>query len=787
MSALHRKLLRDLWKLRGQLIAIVAVLACGIASYVTMLSVYSSLRGSADTYFEKNRLPDVFARVSEAPEAVARRVADLPEVEAVETRVVEPAILDVRGLAEPAVAQLVSLSTDRPPVFNAVHLRRGRLPRTGSTNEAVAHESFVNAHALELGEEVHVVLAGKRQALRIVGVGLSPEYIFTMPGSSPWPDDKRFGVFWMDHEGLATATDMEGRFSDLTLSIARGASTKQVIDEVDRLLAPYGGRQAHGRDLQMSARFVSEELKQLEGMGSVVPMLFLGVAAFLLNVVMSRLISGQREQIAALKALGYSNLSVGLHFVQMVVVVILVGTAVGASLGALLGDGLIGVYHQYFKFPSLVFELQPELIVKAAGLSALAGIGATFFAVRRAVALPPAEAMRPPSPATFERGILSKLGLGYVLGPAGRIVLRNVERRPWRTLLAAVGLSMGVGIMISGTFSLDSMAYIMDVNFQQAQREDLTINFAEAMPRRALHDVESTRGVLYAEPLRQVPVRLRSGPRRYDTAVEGLPAPSRLRRLIDRDANPVALPEAGLLLTDVLAERLGVVPGDHVQVDILEGRRRTREVLVSGTIAEMMGMSAYMQLDALDRMMGDGPRISGARVLLQPDEKDVAYHEIKRLPGVAGASLRTAAYDIFNETTGQFQTITAVILGIFASIVTIGVVYNSARVVLAERARELASLRVLGFTRREVSSVLLGELFVQLLLSVPIGCLLGYAFARAAISNVDAELYRFPLIIETSTYLTAVSVVLVAGLVTGLLVRRQIDHLDLVGVLKTRE
>jgi putative ABC transport system permease protein len=787
MKALHRKLFRDLWKLRGQLLAIIAVLACGIASYVSMLSVHASLRGSADDYFEKNRLPDVFARVSDAPGEVARRVADLPDVEAVETRVIEVVTLDVRGLAEPAVAQLVSLVTDRPSTFNAVHLRRGRLPRSGSTNEAVAHESFVNAHDIALGETVHVVIGGRREALRIVGVGLSPEYIFTMPPGNPWPDDKRFGVFWMDHEGLSTAVDMEGRWNDLTVSIARGASQQRVIDDIDRLLAPYGGRQAHGRDLQTSARFVDDELAQLENMGTTVPMLFLGVAAFLLNVVVSRLIAAQREQIAVLKAVGYSNLSVGLHFVQAVVVVVVVGTAIGTGFGAWMGDALLGVYHPYFRFPVLEFAIQPDRVVEAAATSTIAGLLATFFAVRRAVALPPAEAMRPPTPPTFERGILSKLGLGYLLGPAGRIVLRNIERRPWRTLLSGVGLSMGVGIMIAGTFSLDSMAYIMDVNFQRAQRDDLTIAFAEPMSPRALHDVASTPGVMYAEPMRVMPVRLRAGAHRYDTAIEGLPADARLRRLIDADAREVALPEGGLLLTDVLADRLGVAPGDHVQVEILEGRRRTREVLVSGTIAEMMGMSAYMRLPALDRLAADGPRITGARVLLEPEDRDVAYHHIKRLPGVAGATLRTAAYDIFNETTGQFQTATAMILGFFASIVTIGVVYNSARVVLAERARELASLRVLGFTCREVSVVLLGELFTQVVLAVPIGCLLGWLFAVGLVAGIDTELYRFPLIIAPKTYLTAVAVVVVAGVVTGFLVRRQIDHLDLVGVLKTRE
>ncbi len=787
LKSLHRKLLRDLWKMRGQMIAIIAVVACGIASYVAMLSVHASLRDTGNAYFEKHRLPDVFARVADAPNGVAAQIAAIPGIEAVETRLIETVTLDVRGLPEPAVAQLVSIPTDRPPTFNVLYLRRGRLPRPGHADEVVIGEAFADKHALQIGEKLHVVLGQRRQALTIVGVGLSPEYIFNVAPGATWPDDKRFGVFWMDERGLAVAANKEGRFNDVTASLAVDASSDRVLDDLDAVIEPYGGRGAHGRDLQMSARFVSEELKQLENMGSFVPMLFLSVAAFLLNVVITRMVAGQREQIAALKALGYSNLSVGLHYAQLMLLVVAIGTALGVGLGGAMGEGLLSVYHDYFRFPELKFAIEPRRVVDAAMMATIAGGIGTFFAVRRAVALPPAEAMRPPAPTSFKKGLLTRIGLPRLLGPAGRIVLRNVERRPLRTLFSSFGLSMGIAIMISGTFSTDAMAYLMEVNYERIQREDLTVTFATPAPPEAIRDLEAVPGVMFAEPVRMVPVRLHARHRKYEAAILGLPPDAKLRHLLDKNLRRVALPASGLLMTSALADRLHLRPGDIVEVEILEGEQRTHEVMVAGTIEEMMGMSLYMELSQLDRMMGEGPRITGARLLLEPDEVDVAYHHLKRLPRVAGATLRTAAFDLFNETTGKFQTATAVILGIFASIITIGVVYNSARVVLAERARELASLRVLGFTRHEVSRVLLGELFVQQILAIPIGCVLGYQFAVAAMSNVDTELYRFPVIIAPKTYLVAVSVMLVAGVVTGLLVRRKIDRLDLIAVLKTRD
>ena len=428
------------------------------------------------------------------------------------------------------------------------------MPRPGHADEAVIGEAFANKHALELGEEVHVVLGQRRQSLRVVGVGLSPEHIFNLPPGSQWPDDKRFGVFWMDERGLAQAANKEGRFNDVAIGLSADASLPRVLDRVDAVLEPYGGRGAHGRDLQMSARFVSEELKQLENTGSFVPMLFLGVAAFLLNVVITRMVAGQREQIAALKALGYSNLSVGMHYAELMLLVVAMGTGLGVALGGALGDALLGVYHEYFRFPELTFSIELRQVVIAAAMAMAAGSVGTFFAVRRAVALPPAEAMRPPAPASYKKGLLTRLGLPKILGPSGRIVLRNIERRPFRTLFASFGLSMGIAIMISGTFSTDAMAYLMEVNYERVQREDLSLTFAIPAPPEAIRDLEAVPGVMYAEPVRYVAVRLHAGHRDYESSIMGLTRDARLRVLLDKDLKHVGLPASGLLMTAVVAE-----------------------------------------------------------------------------------------------------------------------------------------------------------------------------------------------------------------------------------------
>jgi putative ABC transport system permease protein len=787
VSPLDRKLLRDITRLRGQIIAIVLVVACGVASYVAMLSVHASLRRSGETYFVHARFPDAFVRVQRAPAALVDRLRELPGVIDVEARIAKDVTLDVPGLPEPAVGHLVSVPESGQPEMSRLHLRRGRWIAPGRTDEVLASEAFAAANDLEIGDEVVAVVGGRKQALRIVGMALSPEYIYVVGAGGIWPDDRRFGVLWMSETALGAAFDMEGAWNDAAFMLDPRARPDAVYAAIDRVVERYGGLGAHGHDKQVSARFVKEELEQLEGQATVVPVIFLGVAAFLLNVVMSRLVGGQREQIAALKALGYGNWSIGLHYIKLVFVVSLAGTALGGLLGQLMGTALIDLYHQFFRFPELTFELQWRVLATAVLLSVGAGVVGTIRAVRRAVELPPAEAMRPAPPERYGKSVLEWLGLGRVLSIPGRIVLRNISRHPWRMLSSVVGIALAISILIAGTFSFDASERSIYVSFHLEQRDDLTVTFAHAVPERAVEELEHIDGVLYAEPARNVAVRLRSHHHQWETAIQGLPRLSKLRSVLDQDLEPIAMPEDGLLLTRELGRRMQLEIGDDVLVEVLEDERPTRRVKVAGFVDDMVGLNAYMDIDAVRRLLREGDRVSAARLLIDPARRDAVYLEIKELPGVAGATLRLAAVELFNETMGQMQVVTVLIIGAFASVVAVGVVYNGARVVLAERSRELASLRVIGYTRAEISAILLGELGVQLVLAVPLGCLLGYGFAAAALSGLDAELYRFPLIISPRTYATAVAIVLGVGTIAALVVRRKLDHLDLVEVLKTRE
>ncbi|MEM6792587.1 MAG: FtsX-like permease family protein [Acidobacteriota bacterium] len=787
MRAIHRKLFRDLWEIKGQVVAIASVIGIGIAMFIAYLSTFDSLQRTQEAFYDRYRFGEVFASLKRAPTSLTGRIAEIPGVAQVQTRVVADVTLDVEGMSEPVTGRLVSVPESRTPMLNDLALRKGRYLEPGRSDEVVISEGFATAHELLPGDSLVALINGSRRRLDIVGIALSPEFTYTIRPGDLVPDDSRFGIVWMGHKALATAFDMEGGFNDLSLQLSQGATTAEVIARLDRLLEPYGGLGAIPRDLQISHWYLNNELNQLQGFGVMIPFIFMSVAVFLLNVVLSRIISVQREQIAALKALGYQNHEVGWHYGLWSLSISALGGGFGVALGRVLGGGMLSLYNDYFRFPFLEQNLSLQVVLGAVSISLAAAVLGSVRSVRQAVQLPPAEAMRPEPPARYRRTLVERLGLEKLLSQPARIVLRNLERQPLRALASIAGIAASGGLLVIGLFMLDSIEVILDQQFFVSQRQDITVSFVEPRSAAALHEIHRLPGVLSAEPARNLSVRLRAGHRSRQTGVTGLVGEPRLQRVVDSGDAVRSLPPDGILMTSMLAEVLGVERGSEVILEVLEGARPARRAQVVDLVDQYVGTAIYMDIDALRRLMREGPVLTGAYLQIDSRAAVELYQDLKDLPSVAGVAIKKAAVETMQAQLDQSMGVLILFNILFASIITVGVVYNAARIALSERSRELASLRVLGFTRAEISFILLGELAVLTALAIPVGMLVGRGLAALLTASVRSELFRFPLIVSVPTYALTALVVLGASALSGFLVRRQLDHLDLVEVLKTRE
>ena len=787
MTARTRRLVRDLWHLRGQVLAAALVVACGVASFVSMRGTYLSLRTARDAYYRELRFADVFAQFKRAPLSLAPRLAAIPGVAAVRARVVRDVTLDVPGLAEPAVGRLVSIPERRQPMLNDLHLRRGAWVQRGRPDEVIASEAFTTANRLDVGDHVGAIVNGRWRQLTIVGVALSPEYIYEIGGGSLFPDNKRFGVLWMGEEALAAAFDMDGACNDVAVALAANASEPDVIAALDAALERWGGLGAYGRDDQVSHRFISDEISQNRITSTFIPAIFLGVAAFLLHIVLSRLVSLQRTEIGVLKAFGYGDGVVGLHYLELAAVTVLIGVALGVGAGVYLGGVLTALYRDFYRFPALDFVAGLDVLGLAVAVSLAAAALGAGRAVRRAAVLPPAVAMRPEPPASFHAGLLERSGLASVLPSSARMIVRGVLRRGSRSVLGVLAVACAVGILVIGGFFVDAIQYLMRVQFEVVQRDDVTIQFAEAESASSRFEVARLPGVLRVEPFRSVPVRLRFEHRTRRVELTGLSTGTELRRLVDARLAPVALPESGLVLTRALADRLGIGAGAQVRVEVLEGDRAKRDVPVAAIADEPVGVGAYMSKAAVDRLLREQSALSGAYLAVDPPEIAELYARLKRIPAVRGVASRASVIHAFEEILDRSLAVSTMINVLFACVIAFGVVYNGARIALSERGNELAALRVLGFTRREVAVILLGEQGILTLAAVPVGFALGAAVCWLLARRLTTELYRIPFVLTRETFGFAFGVVVVAALVSGALVVRRLHRLDLVSVLKTRE
>lgn len=790
MRSLYLKMWRELWHIRGQAVAIALVLVGGVAVCIMSLSTYNSLHLARDHYYQNHRFPHVFISLKRAPLSLLRDVRALPHVTDAQARVVAPANLTVSGFDEPIQGLISSIPDEygeNGNELNRLYRVRGRYPDSRRDDEVMLGEGFANAHGLQPGDSLWAVINGRRKALRIVGIALSPEHIYQIAPGAAFPDYLRFGVLWMAYTPLSKAYDMDEAFNDLIVERDASGSDAELIKRLDELLADNGSLGAYDREDQLSNRFLREEFSQLRMLAILFPTIFLGVAIFLLQVVVTRLINSQRELIAVLKAFGYRNGAIFWHYAQMIMVITGFGIVAGFATGYWLGIGMTAIYNEFYRFPELEY-LAPLYLFILVGIATLGiALAATAHSVYRATSLPPAEAMRPAPPDQFHHSWLSALGIERWLGAADKMIVRQLLRRPMKSFFSIVGLAMASSILMVGNFQQDAVDYMVHVQFKLTQKQDIEITFNEPVAEKTLYSLRSLPGVDYVEPYRAVPIRLRHGHRTYRTSLQGLPDQRHLQAVLNTELQDVVLPHEGILVTEHLAHKLHFEAGDWVEVEILEGRRETRQVQVTQLSQQFLGTGVYMRQTALNRLMREGPAISGAMLNIDESYAQKIYQELRDMPQVAGINLRQTVIDSLNESLERVLLFFTFINAILGSVIAFGVVYNTVRIALAERGRELASLRVLGYTHGEVAYILIGELAILTLLSLPLGFLIGRGLCQIITSNLQSDLYRIPLVISTYTYSFAAVIVLISAVVSSIVIIRRLWQLDLVEVLKTRE
>ncbi len=788
-SALRKKLLRDVAGMWGQFAAATAVVLLATMVFVTFRVTYNSLIQCRDAYYRENRFADFFVNLERAPRSALRDVEAIPGVWRVQGRIVKEVPLEVPGNEGSVVGRIVSMPERRERLINDIHMVRGSYFPGTSLKEVIVNPRFCKANGLQVGDTFQATINERKEDLRIVGMAMSPEYVYVIRNVQQLaPDDESFGVIFAREAFVEDAFNLTNAFNDLAGLLRPGADVDRVLEGIEEELSTYGVYLKHGRFDQPSNRYLHEELKGVRAASRAVPMVFLLVAAAVIHVIVRRLTELQRTQIGLLCALGYTKGQVIWHYVSYALVIGVAGTVLGAVLSRWAAGLFLIMYRKFFTFPSLTVRFQASPVFFALALNCgvcIVGAGRSAWRVLKmepAVALAPKPAEEQP---IVHVGVLAALWQRLPL--TWRIAVRNTFRNRARTLFSAGGVAVAMMILVVGRTTNDFVDFIIEHHFGKVELADVRVEFVNERPESAAYDVRHVDGVRRVEGIYQIGADLRKAWRTKFVAILGLPRENRLYRVLDRSGARTRVPPQGLIVPRMLADRLDLRPGDTVGLDPFVEDLDERDAVVRGVVDEYMGMNVYADRKHLARLLGKGPMLTGAMATVERRRLKQVMDSLDDLPGVRAVTATGQTLESFMESVEELIGVAVLVQTIAGAVIAFAVIYNASSVSIAEQERDLACMHSLGYSRRQVADIATHEVMplglIGVILGVPLAILVSHIIADA----FETDLYRLPMVVRPVTYLTCAVLVLCFLFISRWLVRRRVYRIDIVRRLKTRE
>jgi putative ABC transport system permease protein len=757
-----------------------------------MLSAYHNLNQAKERYYRQCRMADFWIELKKVPESELDAVAKLPGVTEIRSRIQFLATVDLENVEQPINGLVLSLPARRQPLINGIVLRQGGYFTDRRENEVIVNDSFARQHGLYPGRPIHLLLNNRRQELFIVGTAISSEFTYLLGPGALIPDPEHFGVFYVKRQFAEEVFDFEGAANQVMGRLAPDAhqAVDQVLRRAETLLDAYGVFTTTPLRLQASNQFLTSEIGGLRAFATVIPTIFLAVAALVLNVLMTRLARQQRTVVGTLKALGYSDAQVFVHFLKFGISVGVVGGLVGSVLGYALSAGMTEVYQQYFEFPDLGSGFHGYTHAVGMSVSLACALLGSLYGARSMLRLQPAEAMRPEPPRRGGAIWLERFRTVWnQLSSSWRMALRSVFRNRIRTLAAVFAATMGAGLLVTGFMMIEAQHFLLDFQYHRVTRSDIDLAFHDQRGDDAWDEVRRLPGVDHAEPVLEVACTFVHGPYRRKGGVTGLLPDARLTVPRNPAGQPIGLPGTGLVVTRRLAEILHASPGDTITLIPSIGERRPVEVRIAKVADSYIGLAAYADIRYLSRLMDEPLAMSGAQLITSGDPKAMSelYRELKQTPGVQSINARRDIVDNLTETLLQNQFVFIGTLVVFSGVIFFGSILNASLVNLAERQREVATFRALGYGPWQIGGIFLRESLITSLAGTLLGLPTGYLLTEVTALSYDSDLIRLPVISAPWVWIDTLALAMLFTLLAHALVQRSIYRMDYLDALKVKE
>ena len=792
MSILKRKLRRDLFAAKGMLLAIVSIIALGTSNFVAMVCSYQNLTRAQQSYYADCFMADFWVNVKKVPIAELQRLKEIPGIDRLRPRIVFEATADIPGELKPVSGKIVSMPRQPSGEINGLTIRSGSYFSGRKGPEVILNEDFAEHHNLQPGDRLHLLLNNRRQELVVVGTAISAEFVYLLGPGGLVPDPSGYGIFYVQDDYAEDIFDFQEACNEIVGLLRRDSHVRvaRVLEQIENELEPFGVLDTIPRERQTSNWFLTSEIEGLKVTATVLPSVFLGVAALILNVLMTRLVEQQRTVVGTLKALGYSNREVSLHYLGFGLAVGVAGGLLGIAAGIGLAELLTMVYREYYIFPQLINQPGPVPLLSGMAMSLLFALAGTIRGVRAVMRLSPAEAMRAKPPVRGRTILLEHWTWFWrKLDFRWHMVLRDLERNRMRTFVGIVSSSVGAALLVVSFVSWDSMNELVEFQYEKVLTSDFDLTFKEDQHYGAVLEAKRFPGVDEVEPLFVMPCKYRNGHYKKQGAIMGILPNARMTVPRDIDGNPVSVPTNGVMLSRKMADMLDVQAGHLLTIEPVRGDRRPRQIVVSRVIDSYLGMMAYADWAYLNHLFGEEGAISSLQLKVSPDPAETAafYRTIKQLPAIQSVAAIREQKEQLSDVLIEQMLASLVVVIIFAGLIYLGSILNSSLISLAERKREIATFRVLGFTTQEVGSIFFRESLCVNVAGTLCGLPLGYLLSRGMISLYDTELFRLPMLLSWQSCAITVCLGVAFTGIAHLPVRRAIRKLDWLDALNVRE
>ncbi|MBK5252349.1 MAG: FtsX-like permease family protein [Peptostreptococcaceae bacterium] len=781
MKKFNLRLFRHIWEAKGQFIAVSMVVAVGIMTYVAISLAVLDLQVGVEQYYKMNNFQDVSVELTKINEAGLERIRRMPRVEAVQGRVFYRTPLKVEDKDEKVNVGISSIPEAENRINDLYILDGGWIQ--DERRDVLVLEQFAEARGIKVGDVVHPQIGGKEYELDVRGIVGSPEYIYLMEDEQNLlPQPSKYGIFYVSEEFAQQAFGYSKSYNEVLIKLKNPEEDGIFKDELEKVLERYGVRRIVRREDHVSNRVVSEEIRGARQMAKAIPLVFLGVAAAIIAIMISRMVKNDRTSIGVLKAIGYSNRDILLHYTEHAFIIGAIGSIIGVLAGYLFSGPMANMYQEYYRIPFKVRIFSWTYLGMGFVLSAIYCIGAGLWGARSVLKIAPAESMRPEPPKKIGKTYIQRVTFIWKhISFSWKVVWRNVFRSRKRFVFLSVGIAVTFAVALMPAHMLNVFEAMFYDQYGEFMRMDYEIAYTQPLSERSVMEISELVDVSEIEGKIEFPFEIENGWKSKVVSVIGLKPDTVFYHLTDSDGGELSLSPNGILVSEPMAYILDLEKGDFVNVKNFIPFKDDVRLRVDGVVKQKLGLNAYMDIGFMQKYLMDDEMITG--VMLNSTDK--VKEKMEDVTNISSVNSIVDLRNIFKDFT-KLTYASLSVYAFFAGILGFAIVYNSTMMSISERRLEFSSLRIMGFSKKEINRIVLKENLIMTAFGIVLGIPLGRWLMRLMETSFQTEFYSMTAPIEMNSYIYAAVLTVFYVLIAQYFSSLKIKKLDFIEALKNR-